>query len=503
MHISEVAISRRREVIVGTIMAYANSGVSAISGLLLIPVYLGHMSLQAYGAWLASGNVIGLLMLLDSGLNVILLQALSAAAGRNDGAAFHRCKEAGAVLLAGAAVLVLFIGNLIATPIAHATAGGADISEVGTAFRLAVAGAGCSLVSWVYLSMLQSLGRVGAAGAAILSGNLVGLAVTYVGLRLGWGVVALGAGASARGLVGLAVAFCATHWLSCAGKLKSGSRADLRDVYDLGRKGGALFVSRLASGVAGNTEALIVNIWISADAAVMLSVSQKLYQVVVMLVSPMYASAFAGLARLSSSASAADLDAAVSFTDTVVVAATGFAFGVAVCMNEDLVRNWIGETKFGGSALNIILCLSFVLSCRSSAIANLVNAVGVIGPTAWGAVGDVTLRLATCAILMPYIGIYALPVGALTGGALTIAVFSVLLKRRLGDGYGKWLVPNCFLVSYPVIAGVLLALVLQSVSGWLAFAGKGMICAVLVGTLALAGSAVRDAVCRAFRGLSR
>lgn len=69
-------VSRTRATIANLIFQYA-SLLLAITGIVLTPLYLRFIDLKLFGAWLASGNVIGWLAMLDPGLNELLHQQVA------------------------------------------------------------------------------------------------------------------------------------------------------------------------------------------------------------------------------------------------------------------------------------------------------------------------------------------------------------------------------------------------------------------------------------------
>ena len=56
-----------------------NSIIMIINGIILVPIYFKFMSVSTYGAWLATGNVVAMLGLVESGFSSVITQKMSVA----------------------------------------------------------------------------------------------------------------------------------------------------------------------------------------------------------------------------------------------------------------------------------------------------------------------------------------------------------------------------------------------------------------------------------------
>ena len=74
-----------------------NSVIVIINGIVMVPIYFHYMSVSTYGAWLATGNVVAMLGLLESGFASVITQKLSTAIAQKDEEKFR--KLAGANIL--------------------------------------------------------------------------------------------------------------------------------------------------------------------------------------------------------------------------------------------------------------------------------------------------------------------------------------------------------------------------------------------------------------------
>jgi uncharacterized membrane protein len=56
--------SKRRAAVANYAFGLGQAAFVAVTGIVLVPMYLSHMSLAMYGAWLATGNIITLISVL-------------------------------------------------------------------------------------------------------------------------------------------------------------------------------------------------------------------------------------------------------------------------------------------------------------------------------------------------------------------------------------------------------------------------------------------------------
>jgi O-antigen/teichoic acid export membrane protein len=98
--------------------SFASRGVTAVSGLVTVPLTLAYLGKQRYGLWMALSSLLAWMALSDFGLARGLQNHLAAAYGRDDSesAARHMSTAFFALLLVAALILVLFTPALVIVP---------------------------------------------------------------------------------------------------------------------------------------------------------------------------------------------------------------------------------------------------------------------------------------------------------------------------------------------------------------------------------------------------
>jgi hypothetical protein len=81
---------RRRNAFWGVVFGYCSVAMSLVRNIILVPVYLRSIGLPEYGAWLATGGALALLLVNDFGLAGVVTQRASAAIGAGELQLFGR-----------------------------------------------------------------------------------------------------------------------------------------------------------------------------------------------------------------------------------------------------------------------------------------------------------------------------------------------------------------------------------------------------------------------------
>ena len=91
----------KRATVLLALGSYANTVITIIQGLVLVPLYLYYLGPELYGLWLASGGMLGMLWLMNFGIGSLLTQRVGRAYGRSD------FSNLGAYFINGMAVYLL------------------------------------------------------------------------------------------------------------------------------------------------------------------------------------------------------------------------------------------------------------------------------------------------------------------------------------------------------------------------------------------------------------
>lgn len=169
----------------------------------MVPLYLRHIPVEMYGAWLASGNILFWLTSFDMGIANVVMQRVGNAYGRNDVKGVNGFATAGVVLCAGLASIIVICGLLLAPhmPALVRLPETAAATDLSAAFRIAIFGAGISIVGFAISAVNRGLQESLSVGMIAVSAQAVALVGILIGVLMGYGVYALALGILIRPVV--------------------------------------------------------------------------------------------------------------------------------------------------------------------------------------------------------------------------------------------------------------------------------------------------------------
>ena len=151
---------------------YAGFVMALVQGIFMVPLYLRFIPLDIYGVWLASGNLLAWIGIMDPGFTTVLQQQISRYYGKKEISTVRALIGSG---LIGSLLLffITIICGLIITyylPVWLALSPTINIPLIVKAFRLAVIGTSLMLFSFSISSMNQGL--LGSLGIGIINNGI-------------------------------------------------------------------------------------------------------------------------------------------------------------------------------------------------------------------------------------------------------------------------------------------------------------------------------------------
>ncbi len=474
--------SRRRAARIHLTLNYANSALVAASGLLLVPLYLRSFGLETYGAWVASGSVLGMVGILDFGFNLVFAQRLAVRAGSGDRGGFVTAAGGGLVITLVSAALIAAVCLAMSSWIPQLVNSPREqYGPLRAAFRLAAIGAAAGVVQYGLAAVAQAWQLTAPIGVSFLAATAAGVAATLAGLSGGHGVAALGMGALARGLTGALVlgVSVARTWRRQGWPRP---RMVAAETAALARSTAPVFFARGARTVVGRFQPAVVAALLGPAPAAVLSITGQIYDLCLTLLAHLGSASFSGLAHLSGEAAPGQVREVVRELLLVTTLAVALLAGPAAALNGGFIGLWVGPGVFGGALLSALLAVAMVVQSQVHQLMLVLSALGELEKTAWYSLGELAARVALIAALLPALGIAGMPLAALLTATPLGAQFLAQLFRRLGverragrsGGLAAALPPALTLLALLAVARVL-----PPPSGWLSLAAQGALAAVV------------------------
>jgi O-antigen/teichoic acid export membrane protein len=459
-------MSRTRRAILGAGFQYAQLGLTLVSGAVIFPLTIRAVGVDTFGVWLATGEVVGYLVLGDLGVLTILPILVAARDGAGDRPGITRLTTDGFVVAAAAAGVVAaaavgvwffgiaFLGTVAAS---QPDLGPALITVLG----LAAAGMLVRPLS-VVLQGFQDVvfcGWLGLAQAALTAGLTIGLVV--VG---GCGIVGLAVSTALPPvLVGLTAG---VRILAVHPDVLRMTRPSGAGVWYLIREGFGSWLSGFGVRLlTGSASVILAGAGRAADAT-LYAATLKAGQLLQIAAWILPDSALVGVSQVRSAGRPDVIRRTVLSLLAMALLLNGTAAFAVLAGNAALVRVWLGPGLFAGHVVNAAIAANIV---AGALVTGLFKAVGVAGYRP--AVGVATIVYGGLSAALAFgLGRYSSLAWVAAAPVLAAAGFAIPL--------GLWLLPKVYPVSAADVVG-----------WWLAWAGRS---APFLAAAAIIGWALAD-----------
>lgn len=423
--------SRRRGALVMLLGGYANLALLVVQGLVLVPLYLHHLGAGTYGAWMASGDLLGWLAVLDMGIAGISSQRMAAAHGRGD----HRvvADYFGTGLMAQAALVVLLtVLAVLAAPFVPGWVRlpGPAGAQLAACFAVAGVATGLGLLGNLVGALALSTQRMVFVNLAIFVSGLVQIAVTLGLLLAGRGLWALALGMLARnGLMLLALGAHAAY------VLRHDLRVRARVRWSMAREFAALsgvsLITTLGNTAANRSDAVVIALFYGPETVTLYVLTRRAAEMLSMFLARIGAAVFPGFAHLVGSG---DRDRAALVSGQVArlyfwTAVPAVALYMA--LNHSFVTLWVGPAQFAGQLLTVLVGLNVLAVGWASLVLYVNGAAGNIARAGVAVFVEAVARIGVAVALLAAVGLVGLPVAGVVTASVSAFVALGWLYRRL------------------------------------------------------------------------
>ena len=377
---------------------YVNSAFAIISGFVLVPLYFKYFSVGTYGSWLASGNILGLVTLIEGGFTIVLTQRLSLFYSENKQEQFAKTASSGVLINSIIAFLIVIIVSIIYKFISiWVNASLVDHIPIRQAFFLAGIGVAFSMIYSALFSIVRSWHDAIFSSVLNLAASILGIVMTIICLVNHFGIVSIAIGLlvkSTINFIGL-LFYIVINWKS---KVDSPLSISSSITLSLIKDTLPMFFSNFVNTLVSNSKELILSISISPAIAALFALTGKLFGLIISIINPIVFSSFPALSSYSFDkkkfkevfTNLSSLHSFISIT----------ALGVCLIVNKTFICYWIGCDKYGGNLLSILFCISYLFQVRFVLYTNSLSATGMFRSTAFVSIADICFRVSALGLLV-------------------------------------------------------------------------------------------------------
>lgn len=426
--VQPLKISRRAATIANLIYQYVTVLMTIINGVLLVPLYLKHIDYSLYGAWLATGNIVVWLTVVDAGLSDVLKQQVAKYFGSVD------IKQLGAAITTGFLCVFLlglipFLVSFLVAPILPKIFDLAPEFHSSLSMSFVLAGLSSSLViiSGGSVAVQQGLQRNIYISFVYTIGAIVGIVVTIYMLQTGKGLISIPAGLSVRGLI----------WVLCNGFLMILFCRQLKTPFALSREyfkkiRGLVtwtFINKLSFKLFGNCDAFLVGWLLGVDVAPIVVLTKRAWDLLIMCINRIGVAFMPAMAHLAGEGDQTKYRQVTKQLFNTVFYLTITGITIAVVYNKWFMQNWVGKALYAGRWFDSLMLPAIFTLIMVWFMSKALFAVGDIKAPSIAETAQNTLRFVLLFAGLWLIGPLSVPLSFLiSSGLVTLLFFLPRLK---------------------------------------------------------------------------
>lgn len=408
-----------------------NAIIVIVNGIVMVPIYFHYMSVSTYGAWLATGNVVAMLGLLESGFSSVITQKMAAAIGRKDDDKYQRLAGANIITAIIIASSIFLIGICFTPFITDwINVDEAVSSQIRQAYAISLVSSCVAVCVSLFGAFPQVWQDTKSVGIINICSGLAAIGSLVIFLISGFGVVSIALSYLVRSSLNLVVQ---GSWI-----IRKRKRDQiLPPIYSL-RESVALakdcvypFLSRLSGVIMGNSQSFIIAHFMNPALAAVYDLTAKVCYVACSFVSQTNGSFFALFSITLSSGDRQKIDSVFANTSKFFVLSLIIVSVFSICFTEPVINYWVGLDKYGGTWLLVVIVLAKILFQFRSYCNNILYTGGMINKSAKLDILCAFVYLGILLAIITHTQIYALPIATLVTSLLFIVWYLRLMKKYL------------------------------------------------------------------------
>jgi len=357
---------------------YVDIFVGILNGFVIVPLYLKYIDLGLYGAWLATGNILMWLTIIDPGVGDVLIQRVSESYAKNNRNEIGKQLASSMILSSVIALiafsvgisLMFFIDNIVNT------SSSIDIIVLKKAFFYGTIGTAITLYGYFISGALIGLQRSKEQGLSRSIWGIISFALKPVFLILGFGLLAI----PYSTLIGSVVYLILTSFIfmQIVRKEKIVLIFDYKYFFSYSKIFIYTFFSKMFSTLKDNVDLILISRFVNLEMVAVFELTRRPMKILYGFASRPAAALIAAFANLKGEGDKAKLQDITEKISFLSLAGIVFITSGFIAFNKDLISVWVGPELFIGQTFNLILALFFMFKTFTYTLANLTYSLGNI-----------------------------------------------------------------------------------------------------------------------------
>lgn len=350
-------------------------------GVLLVPIYLKYIPLGTYGAWLATGNIVAWLTVVDPGISDVMRQQVGRAYGAGETQKLNEYLSSGTLLSLIACLIILIAGlaskNLIIDLITIQDLN--SITTIKNAFILSVLGSSLLIFSFGFIAFNQGLLSSVGIGLIYVVATVASLVINVVLLIRGYGLISIPISLNIRALGLIAGNIVYIFWRYSQESLRF--RFSINGFFPLARLVGFNILGRLGNVMSTQIDTFLVARYLGAEVAPILNLTKKGPELSRMFVERPPIAMLPAITNAWASGEYNKVRTNTSRLFIIVIWMIGLIIAGFIIFNKSFVSLWVGQNLYAGNSINIFICFGILLTMVASITSNIYFALGNIKET--------------------------------------------------------------------------------------------------------------------------
>jgi O-antigen/teichoic acid export membrane protein len=409
----------------GIVANYLGAVVTAIAGLILVPIVLRFVGREHYGLWATLGQAFAYLTLLDFGVGGAVVRRTAELRSGDGALGVSRALSTATALFAFLGIVVLTVGlplRALIPKALHLSAN--DAALAGSIVTVVVVYAACSFPLRIAMKGLYGAQRLATAQVVSLIENALSPAFAIVLLLAGAGLMALPYGTVAAGLLAAGVAMVALHRAVPGLQIRwrHVSRIEMRQLF---RWSWLLWLNALAVVVIYQTDNIVVASYQGLGVAAVYALTSRLPLYAAPLIFVIADSCLPGAVELCAQDRRDRLREVYLRIVRLTAGAAAGAGVVAIWCNGPFVQLWAGRENYGGTLFTVLMATILLYRVHMHAAAVVIISTGRIRGVVFMSIAEAILNLILSLWWVRAYGIVGVAAATLVAGATTSAWYVV------------------------------------------------------------------------------
>lgn len=346
-------------------------------GIILVPIYLVYIPKDLYGYWLATGNILTIISLLDPGIGGVVTQKVSYYYGKMDCRSVGCYSFNGVLLSVIIALLVFIVGILLSEKISLFLNVPYEYQEeLINAFNYTLTGTSLMIIYYSIGTIAYGMLSSKCIGFINLFANISGLILTVVFFRLEYGLLSIGYASLIRSIIYIlgSILYITYRFVN----EKIGFSFDLLLMKDFFKLSFYNFFGSLGQNLLSNMNSFICTKYISPIASANLRFSQTVPDMGKTVALRIVSSFAPSISNLYGANQKKQLKTMIFLLTQILVWLLGLVFVGFLFLNESFILIWIGANNYCGGISNFLIIVLLMLSTVNKTISLIIFNLGDI-----------------------------------------------------------------------------------------------------------------------------